>query len=293
MKEAIMATLCATCIAGCGGSTGDISAVKNGLLDFNKTLTIGQALDNWKNCQKSEWSEFTSDNGVKVVQFTCSEKMETYMKTLRSYFEKNDPLISYIPDYDIKTFQFTINKDGTFQLDNVSDLTKWPDGTENAKNQNPMEQIKIAYRNKMNYDMSVFDSFPHSNSASSEDVSWVLLYDYIQAKMNSRKSADAAQEAPQEPTAGTTQPSDATTRTLVDSDGVQYTVKDDPAGKLLESAKGSIILGPSCSASSPQYGEGKWGWANGGVRVEFGQTVIGFPREETPYSDDRCAMYTP
>ena len=55
-------------------------------------------------------------------------------------------------------------------------------------------------------------------------------------------------------------------------------------GKLLRhtdwSPRVTIYLGVSCDAYSPQYGNGVWGWANGGTRVTFADgRVIGFPRQ--------------
>ena len=78
--------------------------------------------------------------------------------------------------------------------------------------------------------------------------------------------------------------------TLVDGGDVVYTVKDSPAGKLLESVNTSIVLEGTCSASSPQHGKGKWSWANGGVLVEFEHASVGFPRQGSPFDDTRCPM---
>ncbi len=41
-----------------------------------------------------------------------------------------------------------------------------------------------------------------------------------------------------------------------------------------------IYLGRSCDAFSEVLGEGEWGWAAGGVRIDFADEVIGFPQQE-------------
>jgi len=65
-----IATLLATLmISGCNSS--NIDKVKNGIMDFDKSITVSQAFDNWKSCSNSKWSEFTTDNGKNIVEFTC------------------------------------------------------------------------------------------------------------------------------------------------------------------------------------------------------------------------------
>lgn len=43
----------------------------------------------------------------------------------------------------------------------------------------------------------------------------------------------------------------------------------------------TLYLGKSCDAAHKVLGKGKWCWANGGFRAEFGNgATIGFPRQE-------------
>ena len=59
-----------------------------------------------------------------------------------------------------------------------------------------------------------------------------------------------------------------------------FTVTYNPSGAKLQSARATIYLGVSCDAHSPQYGNGAWGWANGGTRVTFADgRAVGFPRQ--------------
>ena len=40
-------------ITGCGNNT---DLVKDGIMNFNKTITVGNAFDNWNDCKNSEWN---------------------------------------------------------------------------------------------------------------------------------------------------------------------------------------------------------------------------------------------
>ena len=76
----------------------------------------------------------------------------------------------------------------------------------------------------------------------------------------------------------------------VDGYGVIYKSSSNKHGVILKSARTTIYLGKSCDAFSAQYGWGTWGWANGGVRVEMKKKIIGFPRQNSPFYDDRCGF---
>lgn len=157
-KLALISTMCIA-IVGCGSDT---DKVKNGILEFNKTITVGQALDNWKSCESKSWEEFSADNGVKVVQFTCNHKVKEYIQKLKSYSasEINKGAIYLdIVSYSQK-FQFTINKDDTFQIHNISSETQWSDGEKVSNgNQEAMEELQLAYANKINMDQSELNEF--------------------------------------------------------------------------------------------------------------------------------------
>jgi hypothetical protein len=80
----------------------NINLVKNGILYHDKSLTVGEAFDNWKACHKNtSWTSFQTDNKRKIVQFTC----DAYVDHLDKHF----------------IFQFTINKDQTFILSYIGE----------------------------------------------------------------------------------------------------------------------------------------------------------------------------
>ena len=59
-KKTILVSALALSLTGCGGN---IDLVKDGTIDFNKSITVGQSLDNWNSCEERSWDEFTTDNG--------------------------------------------------------------------------------------------------------------------------------------------------------------------------------------------------------------------------------------
>ena len=48
----------------------------------------------------------------------------------------------------------TINKDETFQISNVQIEFVWVDGTKSELSQKPVEQLEVAYNNKVGFDQS-------------------------------------------------------------------------------------------------------------------------------------------
>lgn len=138
---------------GCGKGS-DTDLVKNGIMSFNQTTTVGKALDNWKSCEKRSWEEFHTDSGIRVVQFTCQHKIAPFIERIKTLLEgktsgkgEHLELLS-----NVQTFQFTINQDDSFQIDNVQVKNTWVDGTSFEDSQVPLEQLETAYANKFNFD---------------------------------------------------------------------------------------------------------------------------------------------
>jgi putative protein kinase ArgK-like GTPase of G3E family len=163
-------------ITGCGNNT---DLVKSGIMNFNKTITVGDAFDNWKDCEDSEWSSFETDNKIPVVQFTCRKKgINEYMTKVKSFLSKKEQnKASYL---DIKSneqiFQWTINKDDTFQIDNVQVETVWADGKKFSDSQKPMEQLQSVYNNEITWDESSL------NKMTAGQIAYVLQMIKARAK---------------------------------------------------------------------------------------------------------------
>lgn len=99
-------------ITGCDKAksltNSDVSLVKTGTLEFDKSLTVGQAIDKYRYFKKTDWELLKEDNGRRVVQTTADIDVMKHpdinpakIPELKSAFYK---------------FQFVINQDKTFQL---------------------------------------------------------------------------------------------------------------------------------------------------------------------------------
>lgn len=63
----LISVLIAISLTGCSG--GDIQLVKKGSLQSDSTVTVGDALDNYKHFESTKWESFKSPDGRKVVEF--------------------------------------------------------------------------------------------------------------------------------------------------------------------------------------------------------------------------------
>lgn len=141
MKKILAAILTFALAIGFTGC-GDVSKVKNGTLEFDKSLTIGEAFDNYKYFKKTDWSEITTDNGKKVVQVDGIVNMDIHPRGPE--WKKNVKEMKYI-------FQFTINKDETFEISyfGVEGVNNNDEKQEyNANNFQMMQALKEIYSNQ-------------------------------------------------------------------------------------------------------------------------------------------------
>lgn len=174
----IIAILLASLLSG-SFSNSNINLVKNGIINLDKSITVGQALDNWDNCQNTNWTSFTTKNGKQVVQFKCeivgANKFYKFMVNddfLNKYFDsqKNKKDFDKLSQsWNIKkqtlTFQFVINKKhDRFNLDNVNTKTIWAD--DKIFSSNPSDnQLSNAYNNKLTYDYDTWNNLPKAAKA--------------------------------------------------------------------------------------------------------------------------------
>lgn len=76
---------------------------------------------------------------------------------------------------------------------------------------------------------------------------------------------------------------------LKDSEKNIYVVMYNKDGAVLKNVKGqSIYVGNSCDTFSKQLGGGKWGYANGGMIITLGESVISFPNQRL--SIEGCSL---
>ncbi len=150
-------------------SRSDIDVVKSGVLEISKTLTVGQALDNWRGCENSTWESFTASNGVRVVEFVCHRKLAEHMQKFQKLISEinikdvvnEQTLANGFLDIvaSIYIIQFTVNVDDTFQVDNLQKRTVWADGTIYERPiQRPEVFLKGIYQNKPSFNLSALNA---------------------------------------------------------------------------------------------------------------------------------------
>ena len=122
MKNFLLMVTVTFLIIACNSEHNKISLVKDGILGLNRSITIGDALDNWHNCESVSWDSFETDNKMKVVEYKCIEAgLQDYYKIVEqeasdsySNFFSQDPILS-----SVITLQFIINHDNSFYISYV------------------------------------------------------------------------------------------------------------------------------------------------------------------------------
>lgn len=92
-------------VSGCD-KLDDTSLVKDGTLEMDKSLTVGQAMNNYKYFKKTTWNLVKTDNGRKFVEVTGDVDTAKHPSLNSQGGVKN---------IHIK-FQFKINQDKTFEV---------------------------------------------------------------------------------------------------------------------------------------------------------------------------------
>jgi len=70
MKRFFLNLLCVCILAiGLAGCNSPIDSVKNGVLELDKSTTVGKAFDNYSCFKKTSWSEIKTKQGQVVVEF--------------------------------------------------------------------------------------------------------------------------------------------------------------------------------------------------------------------------------
>lgn len=138
----------------------NIDRVKGGTLDNYPSLTVGQALDNYKGCvpKSQKWKKFTTDNGMEIVEFSChaTDYMELSDRLVRKYAnDETSSGLKKLDNVDLESatleFQFSISKDSDrFQLEYSGYTLIWPDGKKYSSSNDNL--YDYCYNNK-----SIFD----------------------------------------------------------------------------------------------------------------------------------------
>jgi len=112
-----------TVLTGCdklGG--GDVSLVKTGYLDFDKSTTVGQAFDGYKFFTKKEWKSYKTDQGRKVVEFKGLLDLNNQQNDRPMFNERKTSAVAVV-------IKFLINGDNTFQLADATMFGTVEDGS--------------------------------------------------------------------------------------------------------------------------------------------------------------------
>jgi len=128
--------------------TDYVSQVKEGVFNDYKQSTIGVAFDGWKQCDEgTNWTEFETDNGRNIVQYTCTsnEAKKEHALALRDWvfaaypsreeglkaestqclaeqFQQIECNFTWVKYFQVLQtplniiFQFTINVDDSFEI---------------------------------------------------------------------------------------------------------------------------------------------------------------------------------
>lgn len=131
-----------------------VDIVKDGVIELNETTTIGKALDNWKTCKKTNWSDYKTDSDIRVVEFSCEFHSKPFMNKVKSSVSDEDKIKGDHLDVEsiVQKFKFTINTDDTFQVDSSSLIFSWSDGKVFKRQLKLIEELEIVYENHSKYD---------------------------------------------------------------------------------------------------------------------------------------------
>ena len=143
---ALMATLV---VQGCESikhptESGDVQLVKTGTLPFDKSLTVGQAIDNYKYFKSVRWESSKTENGRRIVQAIAVVDLDKHPTI-------NTTKIPLAKEVQFQ-FRFVINVDKTFEFDWAGVRTERTDGTVHEPDQKAqaaqwMHTLKAIYAN--------------------------------------------------------------------------------------------------------------------------------------------------
>lgn len=99
MKRSILTVALISSLTFLSACTNNVDGVKNGLLhNYSKSVTVGDAFDNYKFCSDPKWEEFETEQNEQIVRFTCS--LPSIAGTIKSMIEaERKPILDKIESY--------------------------------------------------------------------------------------------------------------------------------------------------------------------------------------------------
>ncbi|MDN5053888.1 hypothetical protein [Aliarcobacter butzleri] len=149
MIKTIFITITMIFFIGCFNQD-PIKIVRDGTMSIDESLTIGQAFDNWEECENNKWNSIVEKNGRNIVEFNCDLKnIKSEIKTL---FDNNTITKNEFSLLDLKNAQFkvrwAINTDKkSFKIDDIKITYLWMDDLEKTYDINPLF-LESIYKNK-------------------------------------------------------------------------------------------------------------------------------------------------
>lgn len=131
----------------------DTSQVQNGIMTSNPSITVGDAFNNWDACEKTKWDEFTTDNNMRIVEFSCMDIIKA--QVMDELADKYVGMENERREGELKiayykyVFQWVINVDGSFEIDNVQQVIVWRDGKKFEDTLDADEQVNLVYQNSV------------------------------------------------------------------------------------------------------------------------------------------------
>ncbi len=119
LLQSLLFLLVVFSLCSCKGD--DISIVKNGYMNFDQSVTIGDVLDNCKGLENRSWSKFETELKRKVVNFTADIPVKIDLLTPNHPLTTNgiavlkDIVMGTDPVFQL-TLQFQLKQNDSFEL---------------------------------------------------------------------------------------------------------------------------------------------------------------------------------
>lgn len=160
-----------------------VSSITNGHYNFNKSMTIGNALNGWSSeCSNTEWEAFAAPRGITGVKYSCSVRdLREWTRAAKKYLKSEqqrgmnvgaDVFESTEVENIKNELTWLLNVDGSAQLESLQYVLKWKDGRqhieENSKEMGMALLKNFIYPNKARLGVSA------EYMSIEEQVVWVF-----------------------------------------------------------------------------------------------------------------------
>lgn len=144
-------TLAALVFAMLSGCSSNADMVQNAYYGNYKSITVGQAFNNWKSCKSVLWEEFVTENQAKIVSYTCDLNSDAFFSEVRAVFQKTEGSGYALDVVSARIIvEFVINHDNTFKVSGVFRGFTWADGVEKEWSEDsPADVIRSIYGNEI------------------------------------------------------------------------------------------------------------------------------------------------